>query len=509
MERNSSFTKERALFYYEKVERYFKQHAYAQALSEIEHNRDLFGAILNIGKQLSLNKIYAQCVVNTMLDFYEVDGDITSFNSSYSTYRTMLEIHTSKDVYDLLSKYYTDGEKNENLKTKSKKLNVDVPTDYTEYVEPVSADTISFKSSGRTVNSDEIAKDFLDSIGTPLFAAKDLQETVNKEAKDTYGARKSDFDYYVENGSQKTGSISDTIEIRNKKPISLESTQKFETAKVREVTKNTENIIATESVKQKRNEYLKDLDSIPKLDLDFGNSDINNNSEALKRKPSNPPKEIHIDIPPTTASQAKEVVAKQNKPKSNNNKSAKSNSKKSQKNSKGNSKNKKHSKMPVLLIILLFAIISGAYFAYVNGIFDSLIKIPTIDSSEQNQVPEAEPNQVVPDEIPAIEEPEPTVTEPETNTPDSEYILPSNTVILTNADLVGLDKKTVRLAINEIYARNGWGFEFGGTNYEYFKSKSWYSPDPNMTNSSEAAAKFNDTERRNLATLLDYEKTLN
>ena len=53
MQRNPLFTRERATFYFDKIEYYYKNKAYSQALEEIEKNKDLLGAVLNVGKQLS------------------------------------------------------------------------------------------------------------------------------------------------------------------------------------------------------------------------------------------------------------------------------------------------------------------------------------------------------------------------------------------------------------------------------------------------------------------------
>ena len=57
-----------------------------------------------------------------------------------------------------------------------------------------------------------------------------------------------------------------------------------------------------------------------------------------------------------------------------------------------------------------------------------------------------------------------------------EYILPtSDTAYLTDADVAGLSKEQIRLAINEIYARHGRIFEAEDLN-QYFSSQSWYTP---------------------------------
>lgn len=56
------------------------------------------------------------------------------------------------------------------------------------------------------------------------------------------------------------------------------------------------------------------------------------------------------------------------------------------------------------------------------------------------------------------------------------YILPtSSSEYLTQEDLIGLTKEELRLARNEIYARNG--YDFTGTDLEeYFAAQDWYTP---------------------------------
>ena len=60
------------------------------------------------------------------------------------------------------------------------------------------------------------------------------------------------------------------------------------------------------------------------------------------------------------------------------------------------------------------------------------------------------------------------------------YIIPhSDEVILTEADLQNLSPQELTYARNEIYARHGYIFKSNELN-NYFKSKSWYTPDPNF-----------------------------
>ncbi|MGB5823347.1 MAG: hypothetical protein WBH44_04700, partial [Proteocatella sp.] len=115
MERNPLFTKERASFYYEKIEYYYTNKAYGQALSEIEKNKDLLGAVLNVGKQLSLNKICVNSIVQFMFDIFEVDGNTELFDEYFNKYRTTIELLAEPKTYILLHTYFTEKNKNQNL----------------------------------------------------------------------------------------------------------------------------------------------------------------------------------------------------------------------------------------------------------------------------------------------------------------------------------------------------------------------------------------------------------
>lgn len=61
-----------------------------------------------------------------------------------------------------------------------------------------------------------------------------------------------------------------------------------------------------------------------------------------------------------------------------------------------------------------------------------------------------------------------------------DFIFPdSNRVILTENEVVGLPKEKLEIARNEIYARHGYVFSTEPY-YEYFRSKSWYTPNPSF-----------------------------
>lgn len=82
-----------------------------------------------------------------------------------------------------------------------------------------------------------------------------------------------------------------------------------------------------------------------------------------------------------------------------------------------------------------------------------------------------------------------------------QYLFPdSDTRELTEADIAGMDKETIQLAINEIYARRGYAFsndsDTARAAREYFMSKDWYQPTIETMVETEAA--FSDIEQKNV-----------
>ena len=55
---------------------------------------------------------------------------------------------------------------------------------------------------------------------------------------------------------------------------------------------------------------------------------------------------------------------------------------------------------------------------------------------------------------------------------------------LTEEDLTGLSEDQIRIASNEIFARHGYTFSSEELR-NYFSSKPWYNPDPNLNASTE------------------------
>jgi len=81
-------------------------------------------------------------------------------------------------------------------------------------------------------------------------------------------------------------------------------------------------------------------------------------------------------------------------------------------------------------------------------------------------------------------------------TEESEYILPDAADrCLSEDELSGLTQEQIQLAINEIFARHGRCFTTEKMD-TYFRSKSWYQPDPSKTD-DQIIAEFNGYEKAN------------
>ncbi|NCB71298.1 MAG: hypothetical protein EOM45_05830, partial [Clostridia bacterium] len=191
MQRNPLFTRERATFYFDKIEYYYKNKAYNQALEEIEKNKDLLGAVLNVGKQLTLNKIYAGSIVNVMLDIFEVDGNTELFDEHFMKYRTTLELHTDPQIYSRLQAYHTEKNRSSALSSRKERTSRTVEDNIGEYIDNTVKTTSAPKQKDNRARS--IEEDFLNSIGKPLIVPTELKEAVRTEEKEIYGS-KDDFD---------------------------------------------------------------------------------------------------------------------------------------------------------------------------------------------------------------------------------------------------------------------------------------------------------------------------
>ena len=86
----------------------------------------------------------------------------------------------------------------------------------------------------------------------------------------------------------------------------------------------------------------------------------------------------------------------------------------------------------------------------------------------------------------------------------TDYILPySDIEYISESELVGLDKRTSELALNEIYARHGRKFNDSSIQ-SYFNEKSWYDGFIEPEDFSDSV--FNKCETKNIATIDSYMK---
>ena len=96
-----------------------------------------------------------------------------------------------------------------------------------------------------------------------------------------------------------------------------------------------------------------------------------------------------------------------------------------------------------------------------------------------------------------------------TATNTSEYIFPyANERLITRGEYESLDAATLRLAINEIYARHGRQYDTQDLN-AYFSSKSWYRPQYSKSEFDKIENQvLNSYERENIKILTGYRDSL-
>lgn len=176
MEKNPLFTKEKADFIFNRIQKYYDRQAYRQALAEIDENRELLGAVLNMGSQMRLNKITLKSVVYCMLDSFEVDGDLQRFNSLFAQHKTLLELHTDHKTYELLHKYRLERESNPNFKSKTEHYSKTVPYDNEIFPDEGVVQMSIKTSSKKTERAKDIEQDFLNAIEKPSFQYGHLTE---------------------------------------------------------------------------------------------------------------------------------------------------------------------------------------------------------------------------------------------------------------------------------------------------------------------------------------------
>ncbi|MGL5256417.1 MAG: YARHG domain-containing protein [Proteocatella sp.] len=536
MERNPLFTKERALFSFEKIEYFYKNKAYSQALSEIEKNKDLLGAVLNVGKQLSLNKIYANSIVNVMLDIFECDGDSERFDECFSKYRTTLELHTSAENHALLQTYFNEKTKSPKLKSREDRLCKTVADKIGEYIAPEEeiAPVITSKKEKDT-KAKSIEEDFLNSIGKPFIASKALKDEIKAEEKELYGT-KDEFEDFINpkntlNDIPKTKIEKINTDIKS----DIKQNKKEETQqKSDNIARNSENVIPDLPVIDLSNTMVFDSELVPKKSSSKKKSrseDKNSTSKAMDKIPDQEVEPVNIKIEKNTSQDQSFDYTKSSRANKSGgkvtelsfeNKTEKpvSEAPKKKTSSKKKKKKKKSFAPIIITTFIIIAIVAMGIFAIKSGILGDIKnqftqKSAQTSSDSENPTEPAEP--VAPDNDST--NPDNTVTptdssdnssNPEENNQNSDdYLLPSDTKSLTEEDLKDMDKSELRYAINEMYARKGWHFDFGGDYYEYFSKKSWYKPDESLNSPSDASAKFSEIENVNLATIIKYRDSLN
>lgn len=539
MERNPLFTKERALFYFEKVEYFYKNKAYSQALSEIEKNKDLLGAVLNVGKQLSLNKIYANSIVNVMLDIFECDGDSERFDECFSKYRTTLELHTSAENHALLQTYFNEKTKSPKLKSREDRLCKTVADKIGEYIAPEEeiAPVITSKKEKDT-KAKSIEEDFLNSIGKPFIASKALKDEIKAEEKELYGT-KDEFEDFINpkntlNDIPKTKIEKINTDIKS----DIKQNKKEETQqKSDNIARNSENVIPDSPVIDLSNTMVFSSELVPKKSSSKKKSrseDKSSTSKAMDKIPNQEIEPVNIKIEKNTSQDQSFDYTKSSRANKSGGKvtelSFENKTEKpvsevpKKKTSSKKKKKKKKSFAPIIITtFIIIAIVVMGIFAIKSGILGDIKnqltqKNAQTSSDSENPTETTEPAEpVAPDNDST--NPDNTVTptdssdnssNPEENNQNSDdYLLPSDTKSLTEEDLKDMDKSELRYAINEMYARKGWHFDFGGDYYEYFSKKSWYKPDESLNTPSDASAKFSEIENVNLATIIKYRDSLN
>lgn len=215
MERNPNFTKERADFVFDKIKRYYEQNAYKLVIDEYESNKELIGSVLNIGSQLKLNKFVSTSILNLLIDAFEVDGNLALFDALWNKYHTNIEIHSSKEKYELINKYHSEREKNPKFKSKKEHLNKDIPVDDSCFDDVIK---FSVKTSGKKTKSAElIEQDFLDSIEKPTYMfslVDDIEQNYGKITRSNVDndAIKEDFLNLIKKPTQSSISKRENVE---------------------------------------------------------------------------------------------------------------------------------------------------------------------------------------------------------------------------------------------------------------------------------------------------------
>ncbi|MDO5097090.1 MAG: YARHG domain-containing protein [Peptostreptococcaceae bacterium] len=554
MERNPNFTKEKADFVFNKIQKYFEQNAYRLALSEIISNRELLGSVLNIGSQLKLNKIFSQSVVNLMLDAFEVDGDLSRFNELFSQNQTVLELHTEQKTFELLNKYYNEKDSNPNFKSKNEHYdNKSVPPDDSIFPEE-GAVQISIKSaSDKLPEAIDIERDFLNSIESPSFHHAPLSEDEMKDdgevIKSNIDAKAIHADFFDSIRPPNMSSTSilpsddyeqiafddkllepdqkekaerlakEKIQAEAFEPISIEKTilGKKEDDTVQALRAKIQSIEAkasgkteeppepshSESIVKERREIVENGEvrtetinksggKVTEITLDnYKFSEYHTETEITEEKKSNKKSKKKKKQPDDVEKIKKEIASlKAEEPRK---KSGKAQNQKKNQEQRPRRKRKRELNYPFIALIVVVALLL---------LFGGYKAVSYFSSKAPNTQSEKQPSENKPSDKDKDKENSGNQAGNQTTTPSAEnkpkYILPTDEREITDADFEGMTKAQVRLALNEMFARHGWNFGKSGELYDYFSKQSWYKPDMSMTSTAAAERKFNEFEKKNL-----------
>lgn len=549
MEKNPNFTKERADFVFNKIEKYYDQNAYRLALSDIIANRELLSS-LNVGSQLKLNRIYSQSVVHMMLDAFEVDGDLPRFNELFHQNKTVLELHIEPKTFELLNRYHSEKDANPNFKSKSEHYdNKDVPVDDSIFPEENMQQIRIKTSTTKMPKAIDIERDFLDAIEPPSFQYPPLNEeelqqedvviksNIDKKAihadffdsirpPDVSSDRKLEdfeqigFDEDLLATNEPTSAISSNENTDSFEPISLDGTilGKKEDDTVQALRAKIQSIDAKASgkppepppksnIKQRREvsengqilteTIYKSGGKVLEITLDeyrfneYPDISDSNKSKSASNKTSGP-KKNKKKSKKTINSDVAEIKKDIAMLKSEQTRKKTQPEKPTAKKRKGKKNVRRQLNYPfvALLAVILCFVIFGGY--KVVGYFRSQQPPAATQDNEKNTDLEKENEK---------NQPTPTNPTPKEAEPTVQYLLPTNEREITDSDLANMSKKDVRLAINEMFARYGWNFGGKGDLYEYFSKQSWYQPNQTMRSPAEAENKFNTFEKKNLSIL--------
>ena len=521
MERNSLFAKERANFAYHKINRYYQAKAYEQALAEIEANRELTASSLNVGNQLKLNKIYTDCIVHMMLDAFEVDGDLSAFANLMQKNHTNLELHASRNNFQLFTDFYSQKDSHPNYKSRTTYYNQKVTPDESQFEDTVHEPTK--KSSLSLEDRDEIQKDFLDSIEKPSFYYAPLDDDeptdsqVIKSNVDRKAIHDDFFDAIAPPSAASPPRIPGASNFHEKNPFAQEAEKKAakddSSAEIssRKKTKKKESTSAdkhnppeqdTDYIKEKK-EMIQDGKKITQTthksggrvtEFTLGGPDPIEELAPVKAPAAKKPNAYKEEVEARQRQKVKKAAAQ--KATAPSQRTDDQVDRIPDKNSNKKTATKPNF-LPLLAVLLLVVFIYGGFKLFSTGGSDDPNRLPPVANQEDNG---ADANESAGNgESPGGDAAE----EPELEEPGPDYILPTHEVEITAADLEGMGREQLRYAINEMFARHGWNFGNGGDLYDYFSEKDWYEPDTSMTSSAQAEQKFSAVERANLRLLIN------